>query len=96
MPDQPTLYVCGLDRGGPWFHPCKKVQNALDEAGHAYTRVIFDKNRPGGFFTNGKRPRLKAMTGQERLPVLELADGSFVIGGGAIVDWAKANAPAPV
>ena len=33
------------------------------------------------------------MSGQEKLPVLQLADGSTVNGSGEIIAWAKANAP---
>ena len=33
------------------------------------------------------------MSGQEKLPVLKLIDGSTVNGGSNIVNWAKANAP---
>jgi glutathione S-transferase len=94
MAETLTLYVCHIDRGGPPFHPCRRVQEALDDAGHSYERVVFDRNRPGGFFTRGRRPELKELSGQERLPVLRLADGSVVNGSGAIVRWAKANAPA--
>ena len=47
-----------------------------------------------GLFTKGKRPELKEMTGQEKLPVLRLADGSYVTGSKNIIAWAKSNAPA--
>jgi hypothetical protein len=33
------------------------------------------------------------MSGQEKLPVLKLLDGSAVNGGFNIVNWAKANTP---
>ncbi len=93
MPDQPTLLTCSLDDGGPGVHPCRKCHDALKDAGHSYETEIFDKNRPMGLFTKGKRPQLKEMTGQEKLPVLELPDGEFVTGSGDIVDWAKSNSP---
>ena len=88
------LYTCSLDEGGSKLHPCRKAHEALDEAGHSYETEVFDKNRPMGLFTKGKRPQLKEMTGQEKLPVLELPDGEFMTGSGDIVDWAKSNAPA--
>lgn len=91
----PTLYVCSLDHGGPWFHPCRRVIDALDAAGHSYEHVVFDRNRPFGFFTTGRRPQLKEMTGQEKLPVLQLDDGSFVNGSAAIAAWARATPAAP-
>lgn len=94
MPEGLTLYVCELDRGGPRFHPCRKVHEALDEAGHSYETVVADKNRPFGLFTKGKRAKLEAMSGQEKLPVLELADGSTIAGSGKIAAWAGDHAPA--
>ena len=72
-----------------------KAHEALDEAGHSYETEVFDKNRPMGLFTKGNRPQLKEMTGQEKLPVLQLPSGEFITGSGDIVDWAKSNAPSP-
>lgn len=92
MPDELTLYTCSLDDGGPPFHPCRRAHNALEEAGIEYTTDVFDKNRPFGLFLKGKRPKLKKMTGQEKLPVLRLPDGEFVIGSGDILEWVKSNA----
>lgn len=94
MPGQLTLLTCSLDDGGPRFHPCRRCHDALKEAGHAYETEVFDKNRPFGLFTKDKRPKLKEMTGQEKLPVLRLPDGSYVIGSGNIIDWAKSSSPA--
>ena len=94
MPDRPRLYTCHLDRGGPPIHPCRRCHEALEAAGHEYDTQVFDRKRPFGLLTTGKRPELKAMTGQEKLPVLELTDGSFVIGSRDIIRWARQNAPA--
>ena len=94
MPGTLKLYTCSLDEGGPKLHPCRKAHEALDEAGHSYETEIFDKNRPMGLFTKGKRPDLKEMTGQEKLPVLRLADGTYVPGSKNIIAWAKDNPPA--
>lgn len=88
-----TLYTCSLDRGGPKIHPCRRAHEALTDAGHQYETVVFDSNRPLGLFTKGKRPKLKELSGQEKLPVLGLADGTAVSGSGRIVAWAKSNAP---
>jgi hypothetical protein len=41
----------------------------------------------------GPRPELKAMSGQEKLPVMKLPDGTFVNGSSNIIAWAKANSP---
>lgn len=89
MAEVPTLHTCSLDRGGPPFHPCRRCHDALEKAGHRYETNVFDKNRPFGLFTKNKRPQLKQMTGQEKLPVLELTDGSFITGSGEIIEWAK-------
>ncbi len=94
MSDKPTLHVCSIDDGGPKLHPCRRAQEALDAAGIAHEKVISDKNKPLGLFTSGKRPALKALSGQEKLPVLELPDGTTINGGGKIVAWAKAQAGA--
>jgi hypothetical protein len=90
-----TLYVCHVDDGGPGPHACRRAQRALRDAGHHFEKVVYGKGHPFGLFTKGKRPDLKEMSGQEMLPVLQLADGSTVNGGANIVAWAKANAPAP-
>lgn len=94
MPDKLMLHVCHLDQGGPPFHPCRRVEDALVEAGIDHDRSVFARNRPAGMFTKGKRPELKAMSGQEKLPVLELPDGTTVNGSGDIIAWAKAHAAA--
>lgn len=89
-----TLFVCHIDDGGPPPHACRRAQRALRDAGHGFEKTVFAKGHPFGLFTRGRRPELKALSGQEQLPVLRLADGSFVNGSGAIIAWAKANAPA--
>jgi len=57
-----TFLRTGLD-------PCWKVQRALDEQGIEYEVVKHA-------FRRGKRPAVEALSGQRRLPVLELEDGS--------------------
>jgi glutathione S-transferase len=93
MPDKLTLYVCHRDDSPPSFHACRLAQRALSEAGHDFEKIIYGKGKPFGLFTGGTRPELKEMSGQEKLPVLKLADGSTVNGGASIVAWAKTNAP---
>src|ERR1700676_5226199 len=95
MPDKLTLYVCHIDEGGPPPHACKRAQRALRRAGHDFEKVVFARGRPFGLFTKGPRPELKAMSGQEQLPVLMLPDGSTVSGSASIIAWADANAPVP-
>jgi glutathione S-transferase len=91
---KPKLHVCSYDRGGAGIHACRRADDALRDAGIDHERAVFDKNRPFGLMTSGTRPELKAMSGQEKLPVLELPDGSTVNGSGAIIAWAGAHAAA--
>jgi glutathione S-transferase len=95
MPDKPTLYVCHIDDGGPPPHACRRAQRELRSAGHDFEKVVFGRGKPFGLFTKGKRPELKAMSGQEKLPVLKLPDGSVINGSANIIAWAKTNAPSP-
>lgn len=87
-----VLYTCELDDGGPNLHPCHKAHNALRDNGHDYETIVFDRNRPLGIGSKGTRPELKRISGQEKLPVLLLANGASVNGGGKIAKWAKQNA----
>ena len=52
-------------------HPCWKAQKALDEAGVDYELV---KHPP----LRGRRDALEAKSGQRKLPVIELEDGTVV------------------
>jgi glutathione S-transferase len=94
MSERLTLYVCNIDDGGPPPHACKRAQRALRDAGHDFDKVIAARGIPFGLFTTGRRPELKKLSGQEKLPVLQLPDGSTVNGSGEIISWARANAPA--
>lgn len=93
MSDKLTLYVCHIDDGGPPPHACKRAQRALSGAGHDFDKVVFARGIPFGLFTTGRRPELKELSGQEKLPVLRLPDGSTVNGGTNIVNWAREHAP---
>ena len=88
-----VLYTCHIDDGGPPVHPCRRAHEALREAGHEYRTEVADRNRPFGLFTKGRRPELKKMSGQEKLPVLQLPDGSTVNGSREIIRWARENVP---
>lgn len=50
-------------------HPCWRVQKALDEAAIDYEVVREPMRR-------GKRERVRELTGQEQLPVIEFEDGT--------------------
>ncbi len=89
-----TLYVCNIDDGGPPPHACKRAQRALRAEGHEFEKVIAGRGIPFGLFTTGRRPEIKKLSGQEKLPVLELPDGNTVSGSANIIAWAKSHAPA--
>jgi glutathione S-transferase len=44
-------------------------------------------------FTTRRRREIKALSGQEKLPVLRLPDGSTVNGSANIIAWARAHVP---
>jgi glutathione S-transferase len=93
MSDKPTLHVCHIDDGGPPPHACRRTQRALRAAGHDFDKVIAARGIPFGLFTTGRRPELKQLSGQEKLPVLELPDGSTINGSAKIIAWARSSAP---
>jgi glutathione S-transferase len=65
------LHRCGnMWIKGP--HPCWQVQKALDEQGVRYEIV----KHPS--FPRGRRKDLIASSGQHKLPVIELEDGTMV------------------
>jgi glutathione S-transferase len=92
-PGELVLYTCHIDDGGPPVHPCRRAHEALREAGHDYRTEVADRNRPFGLFTSGRRPGLKRISGQEKLPVLKLPDGTTVNGSREIIRWARETAP---
>jgi glutathione S-transferase len=89
VPGELVLFTCHIDEGGPALHPCRRAHDALRQHGHHYRTEILDRNHPFGWFTTGKRPELKRVSGQEKLPVLQLADGSTVNGSAEITRWAR-------
>jgi hypothetical protein len=98
-PDSPTgggltLLVCHLDDGGLPPHACKRAQRSLRAAGHSFDKIIAARGVVFGAFTTGRRPKLKALSGQEQLPVLRLPDGSTINGAANIIAWAEQHPPA--
>lgn len=93
MSEPLTLYVCHIDDGGPPPHACKRAQRALRDGGHEFDKVIAGRGRLFGLFTKGRRPELKQLSGQEKLPVLVLADGTVISGSAYIIAWARENSP---
>lgn len=94
MADRPVLHVCHIDQGGPPPHACKRATRALQEAGIEFDKLVAGRGHPFGLFTKGRRPEVKALSGQEKLPVLELPDGSTINGSANIIAWAHEHAPA--
>jgi glutathione S-transferase len=85
------LLVCTIDDGGPPPHACKRVQRTLRAAGHDFDKVVAAQGIPFGLFTKGRRPKLKELSGQQKLPVLCLPDGSTISGSSNIIAWAEAH-----
>jgi hypothetical protein len=90
------LYVCWGSFGtGPHTHPCQAASKALDEAGHEHevVRTYSFGALPDVIQTPGRRT-VKAGTGTNWVPALELDDGTWIGGSKRIIAWAAAN-PAP-
>jgi glutathione S-transferase len=92
MTEQPILYVCHGDDGGPRFHPCRRVQEALRDAGIPYQKVIAAQGSPFPFLRKGSREELKQATGTDKLPTLKLADGAVLSNSRAILRWVEDQA----
>jgi glutathione S-transferase len=89
MSENPTLYVCHGDAGGPRVHPCRRVQEALREKGIAYDKVVAAHGSPIPFLRKGSREDLRAATGDTKLPTLKLPDGTVLTHGKAILAWIR-------
>jgi glutathione S-transferase len=87
MAQPPTLYVCHGDDGGPRIHPCRRVQEALREAGIEYEKVVAAHGNPIPFLRKGSREELRAATGDRKLPTLKLTDGTVIAHSRGIFAW---------
>ena len=87
MPDNPQLFVCHGDDGGPRMHPCRRVQEALRAAGVEYDKVIAAHGSPLPFLRKGSREELRHATGARKLPALKLSDGTVITHSRAILSW---------
>jgi hypothetical protein len=87
MAEIPTLYVCHGDDGGPRVHPCRRVQEAMRDAGIQYEKVIAAHGSPIPFLRKGSRDDLRQATGDTKLPALKLADGTVITHSKRILDW---------
>ncbi len=83
----PTLFVCHGDDGGPPYHPCRRVQEALRAADIGYDKVIAGHGSPIPFLRKGSRDALRAATGTTKLPALKLPDGTMITNSRAILSW---------
>ena len=83
----PTLFVCHGDDGGPPYHPCRRVQEALRAADIEYDKVIAGHGSPIPFLRKGSRDALRAATGTTKLPALKLPDGTVITNSRAILSW---------
>jgi glutathione S-transferase len=63
------LHRCSLMWFKAGFHPCWRVQSALDDQGVEYEVIT-------GPLRRGKREDVKRLSGQAAYPVIEFEDGS--------------------
>jgi glutathione S-transferase len=87
--EPPTLFVCHGDEGGPKIHPCRRVQEALRDAGVEYKKVVAAHGNPIPFLRKGSREDLREATGATKLPALKLPDGTVLNHSGEIMAWIK-------
>jgi glutathione S-transferase len=87
MAEKPTLFVCHGDDGGPRIHPCRRVQEALRDAGIEYDKVIAAHGSPLPLLRKGSRDELREATGDTKLPTLKLPDGTVLTHSRAIFAW---------
>lgn len=85
--EKPTLFVCHGDDGGPKIHPCRRVQEAMRDAGIEYEKVIAGHGHPIPFLRKGSRDELREATGDSKLPTLKLPDGTVITHSKAILRW---------
>lgn len=86
-----TLFVCHGDDGGPRFHPCRRVQEALRAADIEYDKVIAAHGSPIPFLRKGSREELRKATGTTKLPALKLPDGTVITHSRPILAWVEAQ-----
>jgi glutathione S-transferase len=86
------LYTCGQrDHGAGLGHPCGRAASALRDAGHDLEIETVGGYRLLQWTRRGKRDEIRAISGQEDVPVLVTDDGEVVSGTGTIIAWAKAH-----
>ena len=84
------LYVCYGTFGSARGHPCASAYEALADAGHE-PEVVRTYGCYGTDRLFSRRRRVKRMTGNYKVPTLELDDGTVIDDSSNIVAWAGAN-----
>jgi hypothetical protein len=87
------LYVCwGTFRSPrPGGHPCRNAHEALKEAGwRPEVERVYGLGILGDAM-NPTRKKIRDLTGQNMVPVLETGDGEVVAGSKKIAAWARDN-----
>ena len=91
-----VLYTCPARTHGANApivkHPCGVAAEALDRAGQSYDVSVVGGFKKIPLSRRGRRDEIRALTGQDDVPVLVLDDGTTVQGTAAIVDWAAGAA----
>lgn len=89
------LYTCGAGEVGgalpaPVRHPCGGAAHALREAGHEFELETVPGYRLLPWTRwGGARAKVKELTGQTDVPVLETDEGELICGSGRIIAWAR-------
>ena len=87
------LYVCwGTFRSPrPGGHPCRNAHEALKDAGwQPDVEKVYGLGILGDVL-NPARKKIRDLTGQNMVPVLETDDGEVIAGSGKIARWARDN-----
>jgi hypothetical protein len=87
LEQRPTLFICHGDGGGPRFHPCRRVQEALRAKRIDYDKVIAGHGSPWPWRRKGSREVLRIETGDTKLSALKLPDGTVLKHSRAILGW---------
>lgn len=86
------LYTCGqTDHAAALGHPCGRAAKALRDAGHTVDIEVVEGYRLLPWTRTGKRDEIRAISGQDDVPVLVTDGGEVISGSGTIVSWAKAH-----
>jgi hypothetical protein len=87
------LYVCwGTFRSPrPGGHPCRNAHEALKKAGwRPDVEKVYGLGILGDTL-NPTRKKIRDLTGENMVPVLETDDGEVIAGSKQIVQWARDN-----